>query len=841
MKLSVNILIYNDQFSTQSISIPSGTWADLDGNSYTNSVTLNSFTSKVLYKSTALPLPTPSIPSPTPSTNISVLLQANASSNSITLNWFSYGSSTGYSIHRKLKSQTTWGNPIVTLGSTITQYTDNSVTPGEYYEYRLTRNSTLGTAYAYVSTSTLLPAIDYRGKIVVVIDNTFTTLLQSEITQLEQDLISDGWITNIIYVSSTSTPQSIRTNIQSYYNTDPSNVKAVLLLGKIPTYYSGNINPDGHTAIPWACDAFYGEMNSTWGTQTSLPSDVELMVGRIDLRLMPSFNVSEEQLLRNYLNKLHNYKIKQWTVQSRGLLMDNFFSWVSQPLAEGGYRNMGPLVGINNITTIPGYGGSFPNTVINGYLWTWSGGGGTYNSADGIASTSTYVTSQHNGVFNMTFGSYFGNWNSSTAVPNWNNGNDNFLRAPLASGQALTNVWDAQPTWFFHHMGLGDPIGYSTLITQNNRTASPTYIRQNNGWAGQGYTTVHLGLMGDPSLRMNYIAPPSNFVIQNNGNSLSFTWGSSNESSVLGYNIYKINSNNIIKINTNIITTNSFNYVTTSNVGDKYMVRAIKNITNFSGNYTDMSLGVINSVPTQNNIINLSIKIFLQGPFNGNSMSDALRALNMVPTSDPYPSLGYSHVGGGGATTSFPILTVTGVNAIVDWVIVEVRSTTSPTQRLYTTAALLQRDGDVVATDGVSPLTIPLQANSYYIAVRHRNHLGIMTASPIALSANTTLDFNTTTTYGTDAMYSSGGYKMMWAGDVTFDGVIKYTGVNNDRDPILSRIGGVTPTNSVDGYYSEDVNMSGNVKYTGQGNDRDIVLLNIGGTIPTNTRIAQLP
>jgi hypothetical protein len=35
--------------------------------------------------------------------------------------------------------------------------------------------------------------------------------------------------------------------------------------------------------------------------------------------------------------------------------------------------------------------------------------------------------------------------------------------------------------------------------------------------------------------------------------------------------------------------------------------------------------------------------------------------------------------------------------------------------------------------------------------------------------------------------------------------------------------------------------MDGLVKYSGVGNDRDPILSNIGGTVPTNTRLEQLP
>jgi hypothetical protein len=81
----------------------------------------------------------------------------------------------------------------------------------------------------------------------------------------------------------------------------------------------------------------------------------------------------------------------------------------------------------------------------------------------------------------------------------------------------------------------------------------------------------------------------------------------------------------------------------------------------------------------------------------------------------------------------------------------------------------------------------------------------------------------------------------LWAADVTGNGQLKYTGTANDRDPILVRIGGTTPTNSVPGYWPEDVTLDGVVKYTGSGNDRDPILQQVGGTTPTTIRNQQLP
>lgn len=65
--------------------------------------------------------------------------------------------------------------------------------------------------------------------------------------------------------------------------------------------------------------------------------------------------------------------------------------------------------------------------------------------------------------------------------------------------------------------------------------------------------------------------------------------------------------------------------------------------------------------------------------------------------------------------------------------------------------------------------------------------------------------------------------------------------MDNDRDPVLVRIGGVVATNTVDGYFPEDVNLNGQVKYTGTGNDRDPILQTIGGVAATNVRYEQVP
>ncbi|HRD54047.1 MAG TPA: PKD domain-containing protein [Flavobacteriales bacterium] len=241
------------------------------------------------------------------------------------------------------------------------------------------------------------------------------------------------------------------------------------------------------------------------------------------------------------------------------------------------------------------------------------------------------------------------------------------------------------------------------------------------------------------------------------------------------------------------------------------------------------------------------LRMNLQGAYNAANglMRDDLRTLSLVPINEPYQALGFPQVGGGGEATSVSRLAQSGKNAVVDWVRVELRNKNNPTQVVATRSALLERDGDIVGTDGYGRLIFNVAADDYFVTVRHRNHLGAMTQTSIALGANEAgVDFTlgATSTWGSDARIAfSNGKRGLWCGNVLRDNRLSYIGVNNDRDPILTLIGGSNPNNMVMGYHMADVTMDGVVRYLGVGNDRDPILVNIGGNSPNSIRTEQLP
>ncbi len=251
---------------------------------------------------------------------------------------------------------------------------------------------------------------------------------------------------------------------------------------------------------------------------------------------------------------------------------------------------------------------------------------------------------------------------------------------------------------------------------------------------------------------------------------------------------------------------------------------------------------------------NVKVKVALASVLgSGGLMSDGLRAAGLLPLAEPYSALGYTYVGAApGLTTAAPLLAVTGNDAIVDWVVLELRTPAPPHTVVASRPALLQRDGDVVDLDGDPYVSFPVVAGFYKIAVRHRNHLGCMSSASYGLDPSPcrgpNLMLPATGTYGTNARRQltvpgvTGSLMGLWPGEATGDGVVKYTGGGNDRDAILTAIGGGTPTNAVNNVYDRrDVNLDGSIKYTGSSNDRDVVLQAIGGSVPTATRTEQLP
>lgn len=528
----------------------------------------------------------------------------------ITLNWIGNATSTSYQIHRKLKTGNLWGSPLASLSGTTTQYVDNNVTLGTNYEYRITRLAAGYTGYGYINCGIEVPEISNRGSLVLLVDSTFSSALNLEIQRLVKDIEGDGWEVKKHDVNRNASVYHVKSIILQDYHADSLNLKAIFLLGHVPVPYSGNINPDGHPDHlgAWPADCYYGDIDGNWTDQfitsttaspartqnvpgdgkfdqSTIPSDLELQVGRVDFSNMPAFSQSEQLLLKNYLDKDHDYRKKIFQAQKRAVIDDNFGFFSSEAFAASGYKNFAPLVGNGNITAA-----DYITTMTgNTYLWSYGCGGGSYTSASGIGATTNFTNTNLQGVFSMLFGSYFGDWDSQ----------NNFLRAPLAQGTILSNVWSGRPHYQFHHMALGENIGYGLLLTQNN---NGLYFDSPTGITGRW---IHNALMGDPTLRNDVVAPVSNVVATRVNSNCLITWSASTETNMVGYNIYMRNDtvNVYTKINGQPVTGTSFTHTCLLYKGIyKYLVRTVKLEQTPSGSYYNMSEGLSDTAYNPNDI-----------------------------------------------------------------------------------------------------------------------------------------------------------------------------------------------------------------------------------------------
>ncbi len=181
------------------------------------------------------------------------------------------------------------------------------------------------------------------------------------------------------------------------------------------------------------------------------------------------------------------------------------------------------------------------------------------------------------------------------------------------------------------------------------------------------------------------------------------------------------------------------------------------------------------------NAICITPKLILEGPFNSSLgiMGDDLKENNQLPTTEPYTALGFT-VDNTGFTVPASVFSGAGANNdVVDWILVQLRDKTDPTQLIYSAAAFLEQDGEVVTYDAnqrTNILDFPVAHDSYYLAVFHRNHLPVMTATPIVFDgATTVLDFSDglTPTYGIQAQKAlTGGIMGLFAGDATGNQII---------------------------------------------------------------------
>ncbi|MCK5148370.1 hypothetical protein KAR48_16555 [bacterium] len=217
----------------------------------------------------------------------------------------------------------------------------------------------------------------------------------------------------------------------------------------------------------------------------------------------------------------------------------------------------------------------------------------------------------------------------------------------------------------------------------------------------------------------------------------------------------------------------------------------------------------------------LSLTVFLQGPYNVAAINPEMTTnlAGQIPINSPYAD--------GLTANSIP-------DGTTDWIYLELRSTADGAA-IWGQSFLLKSDGTVSdptafvmqssahgddanieleshalsksSVSSLEALTLHgVPAGDYFIIIRHRNHLAVMSATAQALSSSlATYDFTTGLDkyYGGDTALLESGVYGMFAGDPNCSSGINATDYMTVKNQ-----------NGNSGYYNEDCNLSGGVNAT---------------------------
>jgi hypothetical protein len=543
----------------------------------------------------------------------------------IRLSWPVSENATGYTVLRRIKDEDHWGQPIL-LPADATEFVDSGVVPGVAYEYHVLRSATGFENHAYIMSGIQLPLVEDRGKVILLVEDGYKTSLATELSRLQDDLVGDGWTVlrhdvprmavdpgdadPAVADSRRNEIAAVKNLIKTDYLADPSNVRAIFILGHLPVPYSGVLAPDQHVDHlgAWPADGYYADMNGTWTDesvtstvaldprnrnvpgdgkfdQNQFPAALVLQVGRVDMANLPGLQNNESDLLRTYLDKDHYYRHKLLVAAGQGLIDDNLGVLNGEVPFASPWANLAALVGEDQLVV----GRWLTALSKDTYLWAYGSGLGSYSGIAGVADTSHLLVYDVKAIFTMLFGSYFVDWDSE----------NDFMRAILGgSSSTLASLWSGRPYWYLHHMGVGETIGFGTQLSQNN---SGTYLSNYepkglliDGLSPDRFTNeVHVGLMGDPTLRLHTVAPPDELhALDSPAGGVALSWTASRED-VLGYNIYRAPARTgpYTRLNAGPVSTTFFVDSTLS--ADRfYEVKAVKLETSGSGSYYNSSQGI---------------------------------------------------------------------------------------------------------------------------------------------------------------------------------------------------------------------------------------------------------
>ncbi len=140
--------------------------------------------------------------------------------------------------------------------------------------------------------------------------------------------------------------------------------------------------------------------------------------------------------------------------------------------------------------------------------------------------------------------------------------------------------------------------------------------------------------------------------------------------------------------------------------------------------------------------LKIASKVYLEGPYGSGVMSDSLSSYGWIPLTSPYVDQRQ----------------VAAIPAdVVDWVFLQIRQDLNGPD-VASKSVFLEKDGDLINDDG-SQAEVTMKSisgtDNYYMIVRHKNHLAVMSSSAPALNTTSSAQYNFSS--GQSQAYNSGG------------------------------------------------------------------------------------
>ncbi len=199
-----------------------------------------------------------------------------------------------------------------------------------------------------------------------------------------------------------------------------------------------------------------------------------------------------------------------------------------------------------------------------------------------------------------------------------------------------------------------------------------------------------------------------------------------------------------------------------------------------SSNQGDIDCDDVNTLVLEGTSIRVYAKAFLQGAYDTGSgeMTTDLNTFGLLPFNQPFSTIAAWNYTGAESVTSFD-------PDVVDWVLVELRNKNNPSIIEGTAAGFLLKDGslqDVDGNPGVRINTPGISPDDYYLVIRQKSHLAVMSSGTISYPTSNVYDFSTAASQASGSAQLvdvGGGVHAMHAGEFTNDGVFSLFDFNN--------------------------------------------------------------